>query len=126
MKSLEHQIQADYFRYVRFVENRHPALRWIHAIPNGGHRDIRTATRLKAEGVRAGVWDVFVPHPRSDGIQFISCGLYIEFKAGKNKLTPAQVKFQIDNEAYYDFIIARDWITAWQATEKYLGLKKTA
>jgi len=33
----------------------------IFAIPNGGVRNIQTASRLKAEGVAAGVPDLFIP-----------------------------------------------------------------
>ena len=33
----------------------------IFSIPNGGVRDIRTATKLKIEGVMRGVPDLFIP-----------------------------------------------------------------
>lgn len=46
---------------------------WIHAIPNGGGRGIREAGRLKAEGVSAGVPDLFCP----------SLCLWIEMKKRK-------------------------------------------
>ena len=36
----------------------------IFAIPNGGVRDIRTATKLKIEGVMRGVPDLFIPEWR--------------------------------------------------------------
>lgn len=45
----------------------------IIAIPNGGWRDIRTAARLKAEGVCRGVPDIFIP----------AWGLWIEMKKQK-------------------------------------------
>lgn len=68
-----------------------PALRWLHAIPNGGARDHVTAARMKAEGVKAGVYDIFLPVPRAklfsaknDKTKQIwmmeSAGLYIELK----------------------------------------------
>lgn len=60
----------------------------MFAIPNGGRRQIREAVKLKAQGVTKGVWDIFVAIP--------SCGyhgLWIEFKAGKNKLTKEQKLF---------------------------------
>lgn len=58
-----------------------PELEWFHAIPNGGARgnDVKTATirggQLKAEGVKAGVLDTFLPVARK-GFH----GLYIEMK----------------------------------------------
>ncbi len=53
-----------------------PALALIFAIPNGGRRDAVTGARLKAEGVRAGVPDLFLPVARR-GFH----GLFIELKA---------------------------------------------
>lgn len=48
----------------------------IFAVPNGGHRHIRVAEKLKAQGQRAGVSDLVIPIAR--GGYF---GLFIEFKA---------------------------------------------
>ena len=45
----------------------------IIAIPNGGWRDIKTAARLKAEGVVKGVPDLFIPE----------WGMWIEMKRQK-------------------------------------------
>ncbi len=58
-----------------------PELRWLHHIPNGGSRgdsDFSRAIvggRLKAEGVKKGVADVFLPVRRGAW-----GGLYIEMK----------------------------------------------
>src|SRR5262245_64718583 len=49
--------------------------RLCFAIPNGGARDVITAGRLKAEGVRAGVPDVCLPVARA-GYH----GLFLEVK----------------------------------------------
>lgn len=62
-----------------------PDLDLFHAIPNGGARDKATAAKLKAEGVKAGVLDTFLPvsAPNRDfGVKnvYIWHGLYIEFK----------------------------------------------
>ena len=46
------------------MEGRHPQLALIFAIPNGGKRHIGTARKLKAEGVRSGVPDIFLACPR--------------------------------------------------------------
>lgn len=69
-----------------------PELRWLHAIPNGGNRSGLTGALMKAEGVRRGVLDVFLPLPmrRKNGYgeplpPFH--GLYVEMKrpTGKGK-----------------------------------------
>lgn len=58
-----------------------PALHWFHAIPNGGTRGDDAKSRairggaLKAEGVRQGVFDTFLPWPYGR-----YAGLYIEMK----------------------------------------------
>lgn len=92
-----------------------PRFEHIYAIPNGGDRDIRVASRLKAEGVKPGVLDVFVSHPSGT-----LPGMYIEFKAGKNKLTQEQAAFaDRQMKAGYPVIIARDSLNAFQAVKKY-------
>lgn len=70
-------------------------LEWFHAIPNGGTRGDDDTTRkirggnLKAEGVRAGVADTFLPVPRG-GYH----GLYIEMKKPGGKPTEEQLAFR--------------------------------
>ena len=46
--------------FVSWFRKRHRGVRII-AIPNGGYRSPTTAARLKAEGVMAGVPDLFIP-----------------------------------------------------------------
>lgn len=64
-----------------------PDLELLHAIPNGGHRDKVTAAKLKAEGVKAGIPDVFLPVARSFGVPGGPVtwyhGLYVELKRPK-------------------------------------------
>lgn len=62
-----------------------PELELLHAIPNGGKRDLVTASRMKAEGQRAGVPDIFWPIARG-GFH----GLYIEMKTEKGVVSPLQ------------------------------------
>lgn len=74
----EHQEQCALFEWQAWMAKRIPELHLMHAIPNGGKRDIRTAAMLKAEGVKPGVPDIFLPLPRG------GChGLYIELKRRK-------------------------------------------
>lgn len=64
---------------------QYPALAYMFAIPNGGLRDKRTASTLKAEGVRSGVCDVFLPNPVFIGNspEYKYCGCFIEMKLEK-------------------------------------------
>lgn len=71
----EHDDQAAFVGWCRLMSRCYPGLALIHAIPNGGGRSRREAGRLKAEGVLAGVPDLFLPVARG-GYH----GLYIELK----------------------------------------------
>ena len=82
----EHEEQAKLFGWTR----NHPKLPWMFAITNGGLRNKATAVRMKSEGVKAGVWDIFLPIP-SGGYH----GLFIEMKFGHNKLTELQEQFGV-------------------------------
>ncbi len=111
----EHEIQAAYFTWARL----HAVARRAYAVPNGGHRNIVTASKLKAEGVRAGVLDVCLPVPSG-----LAHGMYIEFKAGKNTLSPAQ---QAEAEALAEdgHVVLLCWgaIVAIELTQQYLDGK---
>lgn len=53
----EHEEQV---AFCKWMELQHSTVKFF-AIPNGGNRNIVTATKLKAEGVRPGVLDLFIP-----------------------------------------------------------------
>ena len=97
-----------------------PVLKAIYAVPNGGHRDVRTAVKLKREGVKSGVWDVCVPIPsRKMGAP----GMYIEFKAGKNGLTDNQKAFQNLLEPLgFHFVVAYNPNYAESKLKDYLDI----
>lgn len=127
-----------------------PELRWLHAIPNGGQRDKITAGKLKAEGVKKGVLDVFLPLPmhfegrtvatERDG-EFVIltryCGLYLELKrpeklkAGVRKplivdtaagtLKDEQTEFvAYARGAGYAVSVCFDWYSATREIEMYI------
>lgn len=58
------------------------------AVPNGEYRDIKTARKLKATGVKAGVTDLIFIHPRTHVAHFL------EVKTEKGVLSPAQALFR--------------------------------
>ncbi len=112
-KTSEHSIQKAYFDWARM----HRVARRAYAIPNGGHRNIATAARLKAEGVRAGVLDVHLPVPVG-GLH----GLWIEFKSGYNKLTNEQAaEALLLKEAGFLVAVCWDTESAIKTTEGYLS-----
>lgn len=84
----EHDLQKKFFAWLSSLLEQNPMLWLAHAIPNGGTRNKIEAAKLKAEGVRSGVPDVFLPIPKKS-----YHGLYIEFKAGKNKPSTDQLFF---------------------------------
>jgi len=108
----EHDEQVAFFNALGLETKFRPELKWIHAVPNGGHRSKATAGKLKAEGVTPGVSDIFVPLP-ANGFH----GLYIEMKAGKNTLTKEQKEFAA-------FVVSRGYqfVAAWSAKEAFEAL----
>ena len=72
----------------------HSGLVWCHP-PNGGNRTAKTGALMKSMGAKAGVPDVLIfDTPGMPG--WYRCGLAIELKVGKNKPTPAQLKWHED------------------------------
>lgn len=101
-----------------------PELEWLHAIHNQGHGDAIRGSKAKAEGVKAGVWDIFLPVTifyEQDSLKF--AGLYIEMKVGKNTLTTEQSEFgHYAIGQGYKTAICWSWQDARDAILKYLGL----
>ena len=102
-----------------------PELKWVHAIPNGGSRGSTkreaqiVGGRMKAEGVKSGVSDLFVPIPRHGLF-----GLYIEMKRldGGSGLSANQKEFGAFAQAQgYGFMQADGWIAAADAIQKWMA-----
>ena len=79
-KDLEHKIQVALCQWLAAVHTVEYALTF--AVPNGGHRHVAVAAKLKAEGVKRGVPDLFMAVPRGD-----KHGLFIELKTEKGRPT---------------------------------------
>lgn len=95
---------------------------WFHAIPNGGTRGDDDTSRkirggnLKAEGVRAGVADTFLPVARG-GYH----GLYIEMKKPGEKPTKEQLEFRdFVWERGYGWMCCDTFTKAVDALQSYL------
>lgn len=116
----ESQEQQALFRWWRLFQPKLAPGRVMYAIPNGGRRDAATGARLKAEGVLAGVPDVFLACPRPP-----YAGLYIELKrkAG-GRASPAQKAMLATLEASgYAVAVCHGWRDAASEIIHYLGEK---
>ena len=104
--SPEHDEQVKVFEWAEIASLKFPALKMLLAIPNGafygGHWSV--ANRMKAEGVRSGVPDIFLPvvMQRSELAYEVDSGLWIEMKAGKNKPSEQQKWWleQLEKQGY--------------------------
>lgn len=76
-------------------DNEHKIGAFLFAIPNGGQRNKITAARLKAEGVRAGVPDLFLAIPRAP-----YSGLFIEMKRAKKSLSKVSKEQRAKQELF--------------------------
>ena len=89
----------------------------MYHIPNGGRRDAITGARLKAEGVVAGVPDIFLAVPRQ-GFH----GLYVELKRQKGGSLESSQEHIIARlrQAGYRVEVCMGWWEAREAIENYL------
>lgn len=124
----EHEEQVKLFQWAKLSEKKYPELALMFAIPNGGDRHAIVGKKLRDEGVKRGIPDIFLPvfraflsHPPL--MPDIFCGLFIEMKRDfKEKPRPEQEKWMdnLEKQGYkcvigYGFEDARDKIL------KYLG-----
>jgi hypothetical protein len=112
----EHSHQAALFAWCALNVGSFPDLEWFHSIPNGGLRDKITAGKLKAEGVKRGVSDTFLPVKRGPW-----SGLYIEMKRPGEKATKEQKTFgSFVLSQGYGFIVCDHWEKARDILIAYL------
>ncbi len=114
-----------------------PALEWFHAIHNQGHGDKIRGANAKAEGVRKGVADTFLPWPvyeqsPTDSQQMVVkwCGLYIEMKKpslrpksaeAKGGASDEQIAFgQYAQRVGYGWAVCYDWEQAVSYLRSYI------
>lgn len=109
---------------------QYPALKWLHAIPNGGSRHIVEAGKMVAAGLRSGVWDIFLPLPIHTEWARQYAGLYIEMKADKRRkeanggLSKEQLDFwEYAQQMGYYCKVCYNWEEARDILIKYMELK---
>lgn len=100
----EHRAQVAVVTWATLARQQFPELALLFAIPNGGHRNVVVARKLKAEGVRAGVPDLFLPVARggyhglfiemkADGLPIADCLLPIAPRKRKGVVSESQTSF---------------------------------
>jgi len=99
---------------------KYPEATLLFHIANGGHRDAIEAAHLKAQGVKAGVPDLFLPTAKG-GYN----GLFLEMKAPGGRLQPNQREW-LDtlNEQGYRAVTCFGFEQAKAEIERYLQSEK--
>jgi hypothetical protein len=123
----EHAEQVALFIWASQNLEKYPVLRFMFAVPNGGQRNLKVASNLKAEGVKAGAPDIILPCARG-----IWHGLFIELKRRKTDKQRAgvvdmdQTDFHkgLIEQGYgvaicYGFMEARDCIIQYLEWQQY-------
>ena len=114
-KESEHQ--ANLIKWTQLERGKYPELALLFHIPNGGTRDPIEAAHLKAQGVKKGVSDLFLPVSRR-GYH----GLFVEMKTPKGRVSQEQQWFgdKVTEQGYL-FHVVYGWEAAKEALEWYLG-----
>ena len=118
MKQLEHAEQVTLMQWWAIAHQQFGIPeQLLFAIPNGGQRNIIVASKLKAEGVRAGIPDLFLAVPRRD-----AHGLFIEMKKAKGGRTSEKQDAALDMlaEQGYQWAVCHGWTEAQRTIESYL------
>lgn len=131
----EHAEQRALFCWLNYLAyNWYPELRFVYAVPNGGKRgDSEQSAKIaggmmKAEGMKKGVPDLFVPIPRfhvSHNRHY--CGFYVEMKTanggdGGSKEQHEYLAFLSDQG--YATYIANGWQAAATAIREYMEFQR--
>lgn len=116
----EGEEQATLFHWCDMVKGKYPELQLLFHIPNGGERRKSEAARMKAEGVKPGVPDLFLPVARVN-----YHGLFIEMKRRKGGRVSDEQREWIGNLLAngYAVEVCRGWEEAKDAIENYLDEK---
>lgn len=120
MLPTEAQEQASLMSWAGMQSFRHPELSLLFHIPNGGGRSKAEAGRFKAEGVKAGVPDLFLPVSRG-GYH----GLFLEMKRRSGgRVSPDQKAWMEDLRGQgFAAEVCCGWEQAAEVIENYLGIK---
>lgn len=120
MKSLEHAEQVNLIQWWSLQCKRFGIYeQLLFAIPNGGQRNIITAKRMKDEGVRSGIPDLFLAVPRGN-----FHGLFIEMKKPQGGVVSENQKACMEMLSNNDYCVTvcRGFVDAQEAIKGYLSL----
>lgn len=114
----EHDHQTRLFAWAENRARLYPDLGLLFAIPNGGKRDIKTALKMREEGLKPGVPDVCLPVARQGWH-----GLFIEMKVKGNKPTAYQMEWldKLQKQGYLA-LVCYGVQEAQDAIKDYLGI----
>ena len=120
----EHGHQCAIFCWAAIRGQTDPRYKLLFAVPNGGERHKVVAAKMKAEGAKKGVPDMFLPVANS-----LYNGFFIEMKKPGLENTPSAIK--PDQIKWHKALIAEGykvcvhykWIDATTDIEHYLSLK---
>ena len=111
--------QTALLRWTETAGRQYPALRWLLAIPNGLAASSKgSARRMKEQGMKAGVPDLFLPAPVPP-----HAGLWIEMKIRQGgRVSDAQRNWHAYlREAGYRVEVCRGWDEARRTLLAYLN-----
>ena len=115
MKHLESRLQINCVKWFRMAYRQY-ANHLIH-VPNGGSRDLRTAQRLKAEGVLPGVADLVLFVPTKD-----HHALFIELKVKPNRQSQHQKDWEkLVTDKNYQYVLVYSFDDFKLQIERYIG-----
>ena len=115
VKQLESKLQSE---CVRWFDYQYTHLKMnLFSIPNEGARTPANGARMKAQGRRAGVADMFFAHS-----SYMSNGLFIEFKSEKGKQNDNQKAFEkAVTTTGYKYVVINSLEQFKETIENYLN-----
>jgi hypothetical protein len=128
MNLTEHQEQKAFFERIAYMHGEYPEVGLLFAIPNGGQRHPAVGRKMKAEGVKRGVPDIFLPVPSwgrytNEGKVDWYHGLFIEMKRRKRGSLSKYQKEWIEKlrEQGYRVEVCKGWEEAIEVLKDYLS-----